>query len=77
MNIPTEICQACATIGHPIADIPSYRIDPGRILLSVAEEDDAIDTLLRLLPPGASAAYTGSSDTDDDGETTVDLEITW
>ncbi len=77
MNISTQISQACAAIGHPIADIPPYRMEPGRILLSVAEEDNVMGTLLRLLPPGASAAYTGSSDTDDDGETTVDLEITW
>jgi len=77
MKIPSEISTACSAIGHPIDDIPSYRIDPGRILLSVAEEDDIMTTLDRLLPSWASAEYTGSANTDGDGETTVDLEITW
>ena len=77
MNIPSEISHACSAIGRPIDDIPSYRIDPGRILLSVAEQDDVMTTLNRLLPSWASAGYTGGSNTDRDGETTVDLEIIW
>lgn len=77
MNIPSEICKACAAIGRPIDEIPSYRMDLGRILLSVAEEDNVMTTLDRLLPSWASAAYTGSANTGVDGETTVDLEITW
>lgn len=69
-------------IGYDLADIPSHRIEPGRILISIAdsitgEADWTITTLRRHLPKGATADWTNDSNTDGDGETTSDCAITW
>jgi len=81
-NIPQEIKSACAKIGHDVDDLPVCRLEAGRILLSVAdnEEDEGeatMELLRAALPSLANAEWTGSSDTDGDGETTSDIAITW
>jgi hypothetical protein len=45
------------------------------LVLTVAEDYD-IEDLQRELPPGAVADWTGSGNTDADGETTEDIRIT-
>ncbi len=74
--------NALRMIGHDIDDIPAHRIEPGRILISVADNGGRaahriLTKLRHHLPDGVSADWTGSSDTDGDGETTVDPAITW
>ena len=81
-NIPQEIKAAYSAIGHDVDDLPVCRLEAGRILLSVADnEEDEGDTTMGLLqaalPSWAKAEWTGSSDTDSAGETTSDIAITW
>lgn len=71
---------ALAAIGHSLSDIPSYRVEDGRILISIADNGEADETLRKLvaaLPDGAQADWTGSSNTDHAGDTTSDCAITW
>lgn len=73
---------ALAAIGHSLSDIPSYRVEDGRILISIAdngegEADETLRELVAALPDGAQAGWTGSSNTDHAGDTTSDCAITW
>jgi hypothetical protein len=85
-TIPTAIALALESIGYDLPDIPGYRIEPGRIIIAIGDNDDGGDegeaeqTIARLrrrLPAFASAEWTGASNTGGDGETTSDCEISW
>lgn len=74
-----DIIPALERIGYDLSDVPNYRVSPGRIMISI-DDEDAEETLRELranLPYGACAEWTGSSDTDGDGRTTSDCAITW
>lgn len=78
----SDLIPALESIGYDINDIPSYQIQPGRIVIAIADNDDSeseltINDLRRNLPAGAKADWTGSSDTDGNGDTTSDCAITW
>lgn len=77
-----DMAPALKEIGHDLSGIPSYRIEDGRILISIldneeGEGEETIEELRRNLPEGAAAEWTGNSDTSGDGEVTRDCEITW
>jgi len=77
-----DMADALDSIGITITDIPDYCITDGRIVISVAdnEEGEGEETLAELrrnLPDGAKADWTGSSGADGYGDTTSDIEITW
>jgi hypothetical protein len=77
-----DIAPALESIGYDLTDIPAYRVEPGRIVIAIADNDgdDSEDTLADLrknLPEGAKAEWTGNSDTNGDGDTTSDCAITW
>ena len=77
-----DMADALASIGYPLDDIPYHRITDGCITISVAsdDEDESEETLAELrrnLPAGATAEWSGNSETDGDGYTTSDIEITW
>lgn len=80
---PTGIASALESIGYDLSDIPEYRIEPGRIVIAIADNDDggeAEQTITRLrkkLPAGATAEWTGNSNTSGDGDTTSDCAIRW
>ena len=79
---PTAIATALESIGYDLSDIPGYRIEPGRIVIAIADNDDeeakqTIDCLRGSLPTGANAEWTGNSNTSGDGDTTSDCAITW
>lgn len=76
--------SALESIGYSLSDLRSYAIEPGRILISIADnsgdEEDAdatLDELRAALPANASADWTGNSNTGGNGDTTSDCEITW
>lgn len=78
----TDMVPALKSIGFDLSDIPEYRIEPGRIVIAIADNDDdeaedAINKLRQNLPEGAKAEWTGNSDTSGDGDTTSDCAITW
>ena len=78
----TNISPALESIGYDLTDIPDYCMQPGRIVIAIADNDDdeaekTIKKLRRNLPKGAKAEWTGSSDTNGDGYTTSDCAITW
>lgn len=78
----TDISPALEIIGYALTDIPDYCIEPGRIVIAIADNDDneaekIIKKLRKNLPVGAKAEWTGSSDTSGDGDTTSDCAITW
>jgi hypothetical protein len=78
----TDMIPALKSIGYDLSDIPAYRIEPGCIVIAIADndDDDSEDTLNDLrqnLPEGATAEWTGNSDTNEDGNTTSDCKITW
>ena len=82
MNTTNTIAAALAAIGYDLGDIPEYRIQTGRIVIAISDDDDdeseaTLATLRKHLPAGASAEWTGNSDTDGDGDTTSDCAITW
>jgi len=77
-----DMARALKAIGYDLSDIPSYRIEAGRILISIADNDEGegeetIEELRRHLPEGATAEWTGNSDTSGDGDTTSDCALTW
>jgi len=77
-----DIEPALASIGYSLSDLSRHAIEHGRILISIADNDeeeaDQIITKLRAaLPDGAKAQWTGNSDTSGEGVTTSDCEITW
>ena len=77
-----EISRALEIIGHDLTDIPDYCIEPGRIVIAIADNDGeeaekTIEKLRKNLPAGATAEWTGNSDTNGDGDTTSDCAITW
>jgi hypothetical protein len=78
----TDMIPALKSIGYDLSDIPAYRIEAGRIVIAIADNDDddsedTINDLRKHLPAGASAEWTGNSDTNGAGHTTSDCEITW
>ena len=81
-TIESEIASALQEIGYDLKDIPPYAMGPGYILLGVddndeGEADHTIQELRFHLPAGATVEWTGNSDTNGDGFTTSDCEITW
>lgn len=78
----TDMTPALKSIGYDLTDIPDYCIEPGRIVIAIADNDDdeaekTLNKLRRNLPVGATAEWTGNSDTNGDGDTTSDCAITW
>jgi hypothetical protein len=78
----TDMIPALKSIGYDLSDIPAHRIDLGRIVIAIADNDNddserTLTTLRQNLPKGATAEWTGNSDTDGDGNTTSDCVITW
>jgi len=77
-----DINPALKRIGYDINDIPAWHLQQGRIVIAIADNDEeeadrTLDRLRRHLPEGASAEWTGSSDTNGNGDTTSDCAITW
>jgi len=47
------------------------------VSISDTEADECLAAILKHLPEGAQADFTGSSNTDGDGDTTEDIRIKW